>query len=64
MMGVPILGPASIWGDNKGAVNSASIPETSITKNHIGFCYHSVREASAQVICKVCFCKGVNKTTD
>ena len=58
MMGVPILGPAHGWGYNKGVVNSASIPETSITKKHLGICYHAVHEASAQGIWKVGFCKG------
>ena len=45
MMGVPILGPDHVWGDNKGVVNSASIPETRTTKKHLGICDHAVREA-------------------
>ena len=43
-MRVPILGPAHVWGDNKGIVNSASIPETRITKNILVFVtMHPVR---------------------
>ena len=64
MTGVPILGTAHVWGDNKGVVNSASIPETGITKKNIGFCYHTVCEASSQGIWKVGFCKGVNNIVD
>ena len=64
MVGLPILGPACVWGDNKGVVNSASIPETRITKKHIGICYHVVREASAQGIWKVGFYNGVNNIVD
>ena len=58
-MGVPILGPAHVWGENKGVVNSAFIPETIITKKNLGICYHAVRKASSQGIWKVGFCKGV-----
>ena len=63
-MGVPILGPSHVWGDNKGVVNSASIPENRITKKHLGICYHVVREASAQGICNIGFCKRVNSIAD
>ena len=64
MMGVPILGPAHVWGENKGVVNSASIPETSITKKHLGIFSHAVREASSQVIWKVGLCNLVNNIVD
>ena len=58
-MGVPILGPAHVWVDNKGVVNSASSPDISITKNPLGICYHAVCEASVQGIWKVGLCKGI-----
>ena len=64
MVGVLILGPAHVWGDNKGVANSASTPETSIKNKHPGICYHAVREASGQGIWKVGFCKGVNSIAD
>ena len=64
MMGVPILGPAHIWGDKKAVVNSESIPETRITKKHIGVCYHTVCEASAQGIWEVGFYKVVKNIVD
>ena len=46
MMGVSILVPDHVWGDNKGVVNSVSIPETMTTNKDRGICYHAVREAS------------------
>ena len=52
-MGVPILVPDHVWGDNKGVKNSAFIPETRITKKHLGICYRAFREASAQGMWKV-----------
>ena len=64
MMGVRILGPAHVWGDNKGVVNSAFISETRITKKYLGIFYHAVRKASAQGIWKVSFCKGVDNIAD
>ena len=60
MMGVPLAGPAIVFGDNKSVVNGASIPEHKLSKKHLGICYHAVREASAAGIWKVGFCKGTN----
>ena len=58
MMGVPLGGPAVVFGDNKSVVNGASIPEAKLSKKHLGICYHAVREASAAKIWKVGFVKG------
>ena len=57
MMGVLILGTAHVWGDNKIVVNSASIPDTRITKKHPDICYHTVHEG-------IGFFKGVNSIVD
>ena len=64
MTGLTILRPDHVWGDNKGVVNSASIPETRITKKHLGIFYHAFREVSEQGIWKVGFCKVVNNIAD
>jgi len=64
MLGVPILGPAYIFGDNKSVVNGASIPECKISKKHLGICYHAVREASAQGVWRVGFIKGKYNIAD
>ena len=58
MMGVPIAGPAIVFGDNKSVVQGASIPESKLSKKHLGICYHAAREASAAGIWKVGFVKG------
>ena len=60
MMGVPLAGPAIVFGDNKSVVSGASIPEHKLSKKHLGICYHAVREASAAGIWKVGFTKGVH----
>ena len=36
MMGVPIDGPTVVWCDNKTVVNSAAVPEVTLTKKHLG----------------------------
>jgi len=60
MMRVPLIGPTLMFGDNKSVVNSASIPEHKITKKHLGICYHAVREAAAQGIWRVGWCKSAH----
>lgn len=64
MMGVPLSGPALMFGDNKSVVNGASIPEAKLNKKHLGICYHAVREASAAGVWKVGFVKGEYNIAD
>lgn len=64
MLGVPLVGPALIFGDNQSVVNGASIPECKIQKKHLGICYHAVREASAAGVWKVGFIRGKYNIAD
>ena len=52
MLGVPLVGPAVVFGDNKSVINGASIPEAKLSKKHLGICYHAIREASAAGVCR------------
>ena len=45
MFGVPIDGPANVFGDNQSVINNATIPESPLKKKHVAICYHRVREA-------------------
>ena len=47
MMGVPIDGPAWLFGDNKGVVDNATIPHSRLAKRWNALSYHRVREAIA-----------------
>jgi hypothetical protein len=47
MMGVPISGPANVYGDNEAVVNSTTAPESTLKKKHNAINYHRVREAVA-----------------
>jgi hypothetical protein len=51
MLGVPLDGPAWMFGDNKSVITSATIPHSSLNKRHNALAYHRVREAiSAKVM--------------
>ena len=45
--GVPLDGPAWLFGDNKSVVTSSTIPHSSLTKRWNALSYHTVREAIA-----------------
>jgi len=48
MMGVPIKGPTTLFGDNASVVTSGTIPQSTLSKRHVALSYHRVREAVAQ----------------
>ena len=45
--GVPLDGPAWLFGDNKSVVTSSTIPHSSLSKRWNALSYHRVREAVA-----------------
>jgi hypothetical protein len=47
MMGVPINGPANVYGDNEAVVKSTTAPESTLKKKHNAINYHRVREGVA-----------------
>jgi hypothetical protein len=47
MMGVALDGPANVFCDNNSVVINSSVPESTLKKKHVSFCYHSTREACA-----------------
>ena len=46
-MGVPLTGPAYIYGDNKSQVTNSSRPESTLKKKCNSICYHAIRESVA-----------------
>jgi hypothetical protein len=46
-LGVPIVGPSILFGDNKTVVDSSSLPQSKLHKRHLMLSYHYVREALA-----------------
>ena len=57
MLGIPLDGPAWMFGDNQSVVTSSTIPHSSLTKRHNALAYHRVREAIAA---KVVFFKHIS----
>ena len=47
MLGVPLDGPAWLFGDNQSVVTSSTLPHSSLNKRHNALSYHRVREAVA-----------------
>ena len=47
MFGIPIDGPAKVYGDNNSVVLNASSPESTLKKKHHSINYHYVRECVA-----------------
>ncbi len=45
--GVPLDGPAWLFGDNKSVVTSSTIPHSTLSKRWNALSYHKVREAIA-----------------
>jgi hypothetical protein len=50
MMGIPIDGPAWMFGDNSSVITSSNIPHSNLNKRHNALSYHRVREAIAAEI--------------
>jgi hypothetical protein len=50
MMGIPLDGPAWLFGDNQSVIISSTIPHSSLTKRHNALAYHRVREAVAATV--------------
>eukprot|EP00934_Nitzschia_sp_Nitz4_P001810 Nitzschia sp. Nitz4//scaffold191_size41780//52//5493//NITZ4_007461-RA/size41780-processed-gene-0.69-mRNA-1//1//CDS//3329540163//1810//frame0 len=47
MMGVPLSGPAYVYGDNLSVITNVSKPESTLKKKSNSICYHAVRESVA-----------------
>jgi hypothetical protein len=50
MMGIPIDGPAWMFGDNQSVITSSTIPSSVLNKRHNALSYHRVRESIASGI--------------
>ena len=48
MLGIPVSGPAFIYGDNESVLCNTTIPESTISKKHYYIAYHVVRGGVAK----------------
>ena len=64
MMGVPIEGPAWMFGDNKSVVASSTAPHSQLTKRHNCLSFHRVREAIAMSVLNFLWIDGKENPAD
>jgi hypothetical protein len=64
MMGIPVIGPARVYCDNKSVVTNATDPASVLNKRHNAICYHRVREAQAAGIIYVSWIPGQENLAD
>ena len=48
MMGIPVIGPAFIYGDNQSVLANTTIPDSTLKKKSQSIAYHFVREGAAR----------------
>ena len=63
-LGIPIIGPSYMFGDNNAVVNSSSIPQSKLHKRHVLLSFHRVREAIAAGIIVFIFIPGSDNPAD
>jgi hypothetical protein len=64
MLGVPLDGPAWLFGDNRSVVTSSTLPHSTLNKRWNALSYHRVREAIAAGIIRYEFCAGNQNSAD
>ena len=57
-MGIPLNGPAWLFGDNESLVESSTIPASNLNKRHNALSYHTVCSAISANIIKFCHIPG------
>jgi hypothetical protein len=64
MLGVPLVGPSYMFGDNESVVTSSTIPHSKLSKRHNALAYHRVRECIAGKVFWFFHMKGKNNPAD
>jgi hypothetical protein len=64
MMGIPLTGPAFIYGDNSSVIKNTSIPTSVLNKKSNQVCYHYVREAVAMDVCRTGYVNSDDNPAD
>ena len=64
MLGVPIDGPTTMYGDNMSVVLNTTVPSSQLKKKHNAIAYHRVREAIAAKMVRLAHIPSVNNVAD
>ena len=63
-LGVKVVGPSILFGDNKTVVDGASMPQSKLHKRHLMLSYHYIREALATGEFVYSFVNGKSNPSD
>lgn len=63
-MGIPVIQPTNLYGDNLGVMQSATIPDSDLKKKHVAVSYHFVREAVASKIINAYWVRSYENYSD
>lgn len=63
-MGIPMDGPAWMFGDNESVIKSSSVPASTLNKRHNALSYHTVTAAIATGIMRFYHIPGVENIAD
>ena len=63
-LGVPITGPAYMFGDNQSVIASSTIPHSQLSKRHHALSYHHVREAVVADILRFNYIRSAENPAD
>ena len=64
MMGIQILGPTYVYGDNQSVLYNTTIPESTLKKKSQSLCYHFVREGVARNEWRTGYIKSLDNPAD
>ena len=64
MMGIPLIGPTSVFCDNQSVVKNTTAPESALKKRHNAIAYHRAREAQAAGLIRVAWENGETNIAD
>ena len=64
MLGVPVVGPSMMLGDNMSVIQNCSLPSSTLKKKHNAIAYHRVREATAAGVIRLAHVRSENNYSD
>ena len=64
MLGVPVPGPALLYGDNQSVIFNTTIPKSVLKKKHNALAFHRAREACAAGIVTIAFIPSSRNVAD
>jgi hypothetical protein len=64
MMGIPLTGPAYVYGDNMSVIHNTQRPELTLKKKSNAICYHAIRESVAMGECLTGHVASVDNPAD